>query len=526
MRGQLVISNIKLPISADQNALYEAIAAQGVSCEAKDIKLLRKSLDARDKSKLQFVYTVAIESFKQRGKLGKKCTFAERISYERPSCGNQRLNARPVIIGAGPAGLFAALNLARAGYAPIVIERGESAENRTKTINAFWKGDKLNAESNVCFGEGGAGTFSDGKLNTGVKDNMGRERFVLESFVSAGAPEEILYWYKPHIGSDLLPKVVTNLRRQAEADSAEFYFNTRLERINPAADGLRLELVSNDVRKELTTESLILAIGHSARDTYRMLRGIGADMIAKPFAVGLRVEHPQSMINKAQYGSESIPQLSAADYKLTTNVKGRGVYSFCMCPGGQVVDSSSEEGGKLVNGMSYSARAGRNANSAIIAQVGPDDFESEDIFAGIDFQRRLEENAYRIGGGAIPIQLLGDYKAGKVSTETRDVEPDICGKYAFADLTDIFPEKVNTALKSSFGAFNEAISGFDYDAAVLSGVESRTSSPLRIVRDEHFESNIKGLFPCGEGAGYAGGIMSAAIDGLKVSEEIIRRYKP
>ncbi|WP_434311761.1 NAD(P)/FAD-dependent oxidoreductase [Hominifimenecus sp. rT4P-3] len=526
------ISNIKLPIEHKKEDLLQAVKKEGIFCRKEELSIRKLSLDARKKEDLRYVYTVEA-SLANEEKILKKCR-SNKVSrgiprtYQVPSHGSEPMKRRPIVIGAGPAGLFAALLLAENGYCPILLERGAPVEERSRDVERFWGGGSLDVESNVQFGEGGAGTFSDGKLNTQVKDAKGRIFHVLSTFVEAGADPAILYWNKPHIGTDVLRDVVKSLRERILAAGGEVWFHTKVTDFQ-IRDGVLqgLSVLRDGSLQELPAESVILAIGHSARDTFSVLEKRNVPMRAKDFAVGLRIEHPQKMIRVAQYGTDEREGLPVADYKLTAQTPfGRGVYSFCMCPGGQVVNASSEEGRLAVNGMSRAARDGRNANSALIVTVTRNDYPDNGPLAGVRFQRRLEEAAYQAGGGKIPVQLLADFREGKVSQTFGDIEPDCCGDTAFADLRRVLPEQISASLLSAMEEFGKKIEGFDRPDAVFSGVESRTSSPVRIERDEHLESQIKGLFPCGEGAGYAGGITSAAADGIRIAEELIRRYQP
>ncbi len=524
------ISSLHLPPDHEEKDLRELIFREGLYPTPEEITMIKKSLDARKKSQIHYLYTVGIdEKAKRAGKLGKRVGFYEEKIYCPPNQGEQRLNTRPIVIGAGPAGLFAALLLAESGYRPLIIERGAPVEERTKDVMAFWQGGPLNPESNVQFGEGGAGTFSDGKLNTQVKDTHGRIHKVLGDLVLAGADSSIMYWHKPHIGTDVLQEVVKNLRLRIQQEGGEFCFHTRLEDL-VIREG---KLVSIKVKKfnqeeeEIPAEAVILAIGHSARDTFSLLQKRNVPMHAKSFAVGVRVEHPQEMINEAQYGDPYARNLPVADYKLTAQTTGgRGVYSFCMCPGGKVVNASSQVGHLAVNGMSYSQREGRNANSALIVTVTPQDYPGEDALAGVAFQQELERLAFREGEGNIPVQAWGDFEKNRITSSIQGVIPDLMGAYTPGNLRRVLPEQVSLALMEGMRQFGRKIPGFDREDAMFSGVESRTSSPVRLERNLHLESEVGGLFPCGEGAGYAGGITSAAVDGLKVAEEIIRRYRP
>ena len=534
------ISNIKLPPGYTDADIRQALKKERIPSSAR-WEISRLSLDARKKDRIHYLCTLEAgwpgDSEFLRQHRSPNLTLSSIPSYVFPSRGELPLACRPVIVGAGPAGLFAARVLAEAGYRPLVIERGAPVEERAADVGKFWKEGRLNPESNVQFGEGGAGTFSDGKLMTQIRDREGRIRQMLSWFVEAGADPSILYWSKPHIGTDTLKTVVRNLREMILSLGGEFRFHCRLEELLTDQEGrlcgIRIMQSVKDgsgkIQKEeevLEASVLLLCPGHSARDTFRMLERLHVPLESKAFAVGLRVEHPQKEIDQAQYGRKSAPDLPVADYKLTgTAPDGRGVFSFCMCPGGQVVNASSEDGCLAVNGMSCAARDGRNANAALVVSVSPSDYPGDSPLAGIAFQQELEKLAWEAGEGHIPVQLLGDFCKNTVSRILGEVEPDLCGSWEFANLRSILPEPVRNGLLAALPAFGQKIRGFDRDDAVFSGVESRTSSPVRILRDEHFESTLKGLFPCGEGAGYAGGITSAAVDGMKTAEEIIRRFR-
>ena len=521
-------------------------AARIVGCRIEELDnfhIVKKSIDARKKPDIYISYSVRFNMKDEDRALKKKdsriqvCDVKE---YDFPTPGNNELNHRPVIIGMGPAGLFCGYFLAKYGYKPIILERGKDVDARTEDVTKFWKTGILNPESNVQFGEGGAGTFSDGKLNTLIKDKDGKNHKVLSVFVECGAPEDILYDNKPHIGTDVLRNVVKNMRRQILKWGGEVRFQTQaIDFVFENGSLAGVVTVSTEKGKAcnesentlLPTSLAVLAIGHSARDTFNMLYNKNIPMEAKSFAVGFRVQHPQRMINLAQYGVEESEALPAAPYKVTAKTtSGRGVYSFCMCPGGYVVNASSEEGRLAVNGMSYSDRGSENANSAIIVSVTPEDYGDGHPLSGIEFQRKLEEKAYQAGKGNIPCQYYCDYKSkvlGEVNDENiMQVNPQIKGLYSFTDITGILPDELNVAFVEGMEHFGKIINGFNRPDAILSGVESRTSSPVRINRDDTLQSVIKGLYPCGEGAGYAGGITSAAMDGLRVAEQIVSFYKP
>lgn len=527
------IQQLKLPVSHTEEELIQKIAKMlGIRPQAVlEYRIRKQSVDARRKKQVSYVYTADVKVQKEAAVLKKakssQISSAGDISYEFSVSGTEALAHPPVIIGSGPAGLFCGWLLARHGYEPIILERGRQMEARTKDVELFWQENRLQPESNVQFGEGGAGTFSDGKLNTLVKDVKGRNQAVLDIFIQNGAPESVGYQSKPHIGTDVLRKVIVNMRRQMEKWGAVFLFETCVTDLHFWQDSLTsLECVREGKSFSLETELAVLAIGHSARDTFEVLQKRGLQMEAKSFAVGLRAEHPQSVINEIQYGAEAAKVLPAASYKLTANLEnGRGVYSFCMCPGGYVVNASSEPGRIAVNGMSYSGRSGENANSAIIVTVTPKDFPDSGPLAGVEFQRRLEETAYNMGNGAVPQQLFGDFEKGKMSASYGAFSSAIKGHHAFGPLHQLFPEELRASFCAGFHRFAEYIPGFDREDAILSGVESRTSSPVRITRNEGFESNKQGVYPCGEGAGYAGGIMSAAMDGMKIAEAIARKYR-
>lgn len=490
-------------------------------------KIVKRSLDARKKPLLYYQYIIDLIVSDEKKVLGKlkdnNISYYENKEYIFPYEKKGVVKYRPVIVGMGPAGLFCSYFLARQGFRPIILERGKPVEERIRDVEDFWNTGLLNPESNVQFGEGGAGTFSDGKLNTLVKEKYGRNKEVLSILVDNGAPEYILYENKPHIGTDILMKVVKNMREQILRWGAEIYFSTKMTQLDIQDNKVKGVYTSTD--NYIPTNFVVLAPGHSARDTFEMCHGMKLPMEAKPFAVGFRVEHPREMIDKRQYGNRCPSCLMAAEYKVTAKAEtGRGVYSFCMCPGGYVVNASSEPGRLAVNGMSYSDRAGKNSNSAIIVAVTPEDYPGEGPLAGVNFQREIEEKAFRLGKGKVPVQYYKDFKKKSEHQEVvpADFLPEIKGEYVFANVNEILPEKLNQSFIQGMEHFHALIPGFGDDYAVVSGVESRTSSPLRILRNEEGEASFEGLFPCGEGAGYAGGITSAAMDGIFIAEQIAK----
>ncbi|MDE6017148.1 MAG: FAD-dependent oxidoreductase [Acetatifactor sp.] len=532
------------------------------------LDICRESLDARKKPDLFYSYTLELYLEREdkllqklrarQGKRGKpgaepfinmggvQIASAEPTVYRFPQSGSQELQHPIVIVGTGPAGLFCGYFLALHGYCPILLERGKCVEEREQDVKLFWETGVLEPNSNVQFGEGGAGTFSDGKLNTLVKDKNGRNRAVLQAFVDCGAKEEILYEAKPHLGTDVLCRVVRRMREKILEQGGQVRFESQVTDVDIRDGSVRGVEINHE--NYLPCEQLVLAVGHSARDTFEMLFQKQIPMEAKSFAVGFRVEHPQELINRSQYGMADAGAFGAAAYKLTAQAEdGRGVYSFCMCPGGYVVNASSERGRLAINGMSYSGRNGKNANSAVIVAVTPEDYGSEDALAGVEFQKKLEERAFLLAKGKIPMQRYGVFKAcveqGKTQEElfpvievdtgmvlednaNYEVFPEHKGAGAWADLSGLLPYACSRAFVQGMERFGRQIQGFNRPDVILSGVESRTSSPVRIHRDETLQSRVRGLYPCGEGAGYAGGITSAAMDGLLVAERLASVYAP
>ncbi len=526
------ISNIKVPVGSQENILLKKI--QGIIKTDKFTlnRIVKCSIDSRKKNELMYIYSVDVETSEQEQILKKNInnnniTLTKTEKYTFPCKKNNQGGLKPIIIGAGPAGYFCGLYLARAGFEPLIFERGKSVEERTKDVEEFWNGDKINPDSNVSFGEGGAGTFSDGKLNTGIKDKYGRIDSFINDFIKFGAPEDIAYNNKPHVGTNELKKVLVNLRQEIISFGGQVNFNSRFvgyEIINEST--LKVMIEKDGKVAVYETNALVLAIGHSSRDTFRILCDSNLPMEPKAFAVGVRIEHPRAMIDKSQYGdSEAAKTLPAADYKMTfRSSEGRSVYSFCMCPGGFVVNASSGDNQSVVNGMSNHARDEINSNSAIVVNVTPEDFANEgcgnDILAGVRFQEKYEALAYKEGKGNIPVQLLKDFKANELTEALGDIKPNIKGKYTLANLNNCLPPYINNAIIEGISYYDTKLSGFGREDSVLSGIESRTSSPVRITRNDDLMSEVCGIFPCGEGAGYAGGITSAACDGIKVAEAV------
>ncbi len=518
------ISQIKISIDEKDplRVLHEEVCRK-LRIDKADIAIVKKSLDARRKPELFHVFTVDV-SVEDEEKVLKKSRCRQAVIYKRkPYAWPEGKNTgyRPVIIGMGPAGLFCGYMLAMAGCRPILCDRGRPVEDRTKDVERFWKEGILDTGSNVQFGEGGAGTFSDGKLNTLVNDKNGRNELVLKIFVENGAPKNILYESKPHIGTDILRDVVASMRKKITEKGGEYLFGHKLVDIVQHQDHTEAVFENG---KRLNTDALVLAIGHSARDTFGMLLRHGLDMSPKSFAVGLRVLHPQQLIDEAMYGPENLDKgLSPASYRLTYEASDkRGVYSFCMCPGGYVVDASSEDGQKAINGMSYSRRDSGMANSGIIVTVSPEDYGDDDALAGVRFQQRLEKACFDLGNGCIPVQTYPAYVRG--TEDTDEIPGDgFRGNIKKSDLSGLLPEVIRKDLIEGMEYFNRIIPGFASDRAIMAGIESRTSSPVRINRDEGGRAAGGYIYPCGEGAGYAGGITSAAMDGIYIAEEIWKK---
>ena len=523
-KHMLRISNIKISAEYEltdevlKAAVEKSLRANGV----KNIKIVRQSVDARDKSRVVHMLTLDFDIYKEKRFLKhKNISIPKNDMYEPKTCANKEF--RPLVAGFGPAGMFCALALAEMGMKPVVIERGKCVEDRQKDVETFWKSGKLDTSSNVQFGEGGAGTFSDGKLTTGINDI--RCAYILKRFVEFGAPERIEYLAKPHIGTDNLVNVVRNIRKRIEELGGRVLFSHRLKDIGLKNNRLEYALAeSPDGEIRIDCDALVLAVGHSARDTFEMLKSKNFAMERKPFAMGVRIEHRQEDIDRAQYG-DFAKYLPAADYKLTAHLEnGRTAYSFCMCPGGVVAAAASEEGGVVTNGMSYFARDGENANAALLVNVAPEDVEGDDVLGGVYLQRELEKRAFEAGGSdyAAPVQKVGDLLKDRASEALGRVKPTYSPNVRPSDMRLVFPDFIYESLKEGILAMDKKLKGFADADAVVTAVESRSSSPVRIIRDkESFESLMyRGIYPCGEGCGYAGGIMSAAADGLKIAEKI------
>ena len=517
------IRDIIMPPEHNPHQLgYEAAMLLGISAsKVRQVKIVRRSVDARKKPDVKIIYTidVAVDGNEKRIlKLSgcKRAQLAPTSFYKAPKT-EKTMEKRPVVIGFGPAGMFAALILANAGLRPIVLERGEDAASRHEKVQKFFETGTLDTRSNVQFGEGGAGTFSDGKLNTGV--NNVRISWILEQFVKAGAREEILYDAKPHVGTDVLLTVVQNIRQRIISLGGEVRFQTQVTGLcteNGKITGLKTE-----TGEIIPCDTCVLAIGHSARDTFEMLEKTGIPMEPKPFAMGVRIEHKQTTVDESQYGMVN-PVLPPADYKLVQHLEDATVYTFCMCPGGHVVAAASEEGRIVTNGMSYADRDGENANAALLVTVNPADFPYEGTLGGMKWQREIEEKAYNLSGSyRAPAQLVGDFLAGKVSTGAGSVQPTYLPGVTWCDLHDVLPERITSSIAEALPKLDEKLKGFAAYDAVMTAPETRSSSPVRILRDETKQSSLRGLYPTGEGAGYAGGIMSAAIDGMMTAEAVL-----
>lgn len=496
--------------------------------QIESFSVARKSIDSRKKDDIFFSYAVDVSVVGDEERIIKrinsnKVSLTKEYVYEMPDI-KRNSKLRPVIVGFGPAGMFAALTLARAGFNPVVLERGNDVDTRTNDIKSFFETKKLNVESNVQFGEGGAGTFSDGKLTTGIKSPLCRK--VFEEFFSHGAPEEIMYSATPHIGTDKLVNVVKNIRNEIISLGGEVKFGAKLTQVvcyNNFVQGIEYEM--NNRKYDMEVDTLIVAVGHSARDTVKMLYEKGIVMMQKPFSVGARIEHPREFINKAQYGKfASHKALPAAVYKLACHFEHeRGAYTFCMCPGGTVISATSEENGVVTNGMSEYARDKENSNSAILVNVYPEDFPSSDVLSGFELQRNIEHKAYDLAGGgyAAPCQLVGDFLNDTPSKKLSFVKASFTTGVTPSDLRQVLPKKVTDTMAYALVQMDKKLKGFALPDAVLTGPESRSSSPVRIIRDDVFQTNIRGIYPCGEGAGYAGGIVSAAVDGIKCAHAVL-----
>lgn len=524
------INNIHIPLDYNDSIIRKKVAKELriETAAVKNVSVFRRSVDARKKDNIYFLCSIDADLNVKEDNILKKCKNASKAAPYEYKTEKWRGGASPVIAGMGPAGLFAALALAQSGAKPIIIERGRDVERRTQDVQKFWLTGQLDTVSNVQFGEGGAGTFSDGKLNTGTKDS--RQRKVLEEFVKHGAPDEILYNAKPHIGTDKLKITVKNIREEIISLGGTVMFETKLVDFEISDNRIKSAIIERNGKKEtIETDSIILAIGHSARDTFEMLYDKKLPIEAKSFSVGARIEHLREKIDKAQYGKfAGNKNLGASSYKQNVHLEnGRGVYTFCMCPGGKVVNASSEENMLVTNGMSEFARKEINSNAALLVGVSPEDFKSDNPLSGMHFQRKLEKSAFTLGGNNYnaPIQRVDDFLNNRKSFQIGEVSPSIGPGYELCNLNEILPDYVSESMKSGIKAMGRRLKGFDDGDAVLTGVETRSSSPIRILRNnETLESvAVNGLYPCGEGAGYAGGIISAAVDGIKCAEKIINK---